>query len=96
MEYKLVDVVGKTSSLSCILAFIAVNAAVIVLRLRAPEAPRAFRVPLSLGAIPLPPLLSIALILAFISISFLDPVVWLSTGVVAALGLMLYRGGLHR
>ena len=96
VEYKLVDVVGKTSSLSCILAFIAVNAAVIVLRLRAPEAPRAFRIPLSIGAIPLPPLLSIALILAFISISFLDPVIWLSTGVVAALGLMLYRGGLHR
>ena len=93
IEYKLVDVVGKTSSLSCILAFISVNAAAVVLRLRIRDAPRAFEIPLTIGRVPLPPLISISLILVFISVSFLDPLIWLSTGVVAALGLTLYRSG---
>ena len=93
IEYKLIDIVGKTSSLAAILAFIMVNAAVIVLRYTRPEDTRVFKIPLSIGRFPLLPAVSIALILFFIYVSFLDWIIWLSTAILIAIGFALYKGG---
>ncbi|RLE70897.1 MAG: hypothetical protein DRJ37_05880, partial [Thermoprotei archaeon] len=82
VEYKLVDIVGKTSSLAAILAFIMVNVAVIVLRFTKPNYERHFTIPLNIGRFPLLPAISIALIVFFLAISFTDWIIWVSTAVV--------------
>ncbi|HEX2066602.1 MAG TPA: hypothetical protein VHI93_07300, partial [Candidatus Thermoplasmatota archaeon] len=50
-------VLGGMSSLAALGAFAIVNAAVVALRLRAPRQERAFRVPLSVGGVPVLPVL---------------------------------------
>ncbi|MEM0376314.1 MAG: APC family permease [Thermofilum sp.] len=90
-EYQLIDLVGKTASLAVLLAFLAVNASLVVLRLKRPGAPRPFKVPLSVGRVPVLPIFANALILVFLAVSFADWIVWLSTLVVLALGLLLRR-----
>jgi len=92
IEYKLIDVVGKASSLACIIAFILVNASVVALRFSKPDNPRYFKIPLNLGRLPLMPLASILLTITFIVVSFADPIVWLSTAIITALGLIMFRG----
>ena len=62
-----IETLAEVSSLSALLAFIAVNIALIVLRYRMPERPRPFRTPLNAGRFPiLPPA-------AIVSIGFLLP-----------------------
>lgn len=90
-EYQLIDLVGKTASLAMLLASLLVNAALIALRLRAPHLRRSFKVPLSVGPLPLPPIVSSALVAVFITIGFGDWILWLSTAAVTGLGLLLYR-----
>jgi APA family basic amino acid/polyamine antiporter len=53
------DVLAGLSSFAAILAFLAVNVALIVLRFRMPLHPRPFRVPLAVGKLPVLPLLAI-------------------------------------
>lgn len=91
LEYKLVDVVGKTSSLAAILAFIMVNVAVIVLRYTQPEEERRFKIPLNIKRFPILPAFSILLILFFIFVSFLDWIIWVSTATVILIGFLLYN-----
>lgn len=55
-----VKILAELSSISALLAFLAVNAALIVLRYRMPELPRPFRVPFSVGRMPVLPLAAIA------------------------------------
>jgi len=50
------------SSFLALLAFLAVNLALIVIRFRMPELPRPFRVPFAIGRMPLLPLAAIAAI----------------------------------
>ncbi len=90
VEYKLIDLVGKTSSLACLLAFIIVNIAVIVLRFTKPDVERAFRVPLSIGRFPIMPLIAAGLTVLFIITSFLDWIIWITTLIVVLIGLILY------
>jgi APA family basic amino acid/polyamine antiporter len=59
-------VLAGLSSFSALLAFLAVNVTLIVLRYREPDQPRPFRAPLSIGRMPLLPLAAIASILALI------------------------------
>jgi amino acid transporter len=92
-EYQLMDLVGKTSSLAVLLVFLLVNSSLIALRVRRPEIPRPFRVPLSAGRVPVLPLLANLLILVFLAVSFADWIVWLSTGLVMLLGLLMYKHG---
>lgn len=92
-EYQLIDLVGKTSSLAVLLVFLLVNSSLIALRVRRPEIPRPFRVPLSVGRVPVLPLLANLLILVFLAVSFADWIVWLSTGLVMLLGLLMYKHG---
>ena len=90
-QYELIDIVGKTASLSVLLAFILVNLSVVVLRLRESQKKRFFKVPISIGKIPVLPILADILILIFIVISFNDWIVWLSTILISLVGLILYR-----
>jgi amino acid transporter len=89
-EYRLIDLVGKTASLAVLLAFLLVNSSVIALR-RRKELKRHFRTPLNVGDFPLLPVLANALIVFFVALSFGDWIVWLSTLLVALLGLTMYR-----
>ncbi|RLE65031.1 MAG: amino acid transporter [Thermoprotei archaeon] len=91
VEYKLVDMVGKTSSLAAILAFIMVNVAVIVLRFTKPDYERRFTIPLNIGRFPVLPAISIVLIVFFLAISFTDWIIWISTAVVILIGLAFYK-----
>ncbi|MCS7105004.1 MAG: APC family permease [Thermofilaceae archaeon] len=90
-EYELIDLVGKTSSLAVLLAFILVNAAVVYLRIRKHSNVRYFKIPLNVKNIPLLPILANVLIVLFIALSFNDWIVWLSTVSVVALGVALHK-----
>lgn len=57
-----VKTLAEASSFSALLAFLAVNATLIILRYRAPDHHRPFRVPFSAGRMPLLPVAAIALI----------------------------------
>ena len=52
--------VANVANFTLFLTFMVINAALIVLRYRQPEARRPFRVPLTLGKVPLIPLLAVA------------------------------------
>lgn len=54
------QVLAELSSLTALLAFLAVNLALIVLRYRLPDRPRPFRAPLSIGRMPVLSVLAIA------------------------------------
>jgi amino acid transporter len=56
-----VGTVASVSSFAALIAFVLVNAAVIVLRRRKPKLERPFRVPLAVGGVPLPALLGAVL-----------------------------------
>ncbi|MCX2838430.1 amino acid permease [Salinimicrobium sp. CDJ15-81-2] len=64
-----IKTVAGMSSLGALLVFIAVNIALIVLRYKAPEQERPFKVPLSLGKLPVLPILAI-LISASLTIQY--------------------------
>ena len=55
-----VKILAELSSFAALLAFLAVNLALIIVRYRLPDLPRPFRVPLTIGRMPLLPLGAIA------------------------------------
>jgi APA family basic amino acid/polyamine antiporter len=61
-----VNILAEMSSFSALLAFISVNAVLIVLRYQKPEHPRPFRVPFSIGRFPVLPAAAIASIAALL------------------------------
>ena len=67
--------VASVTDFAVYVIFIAVNAALVVLRLRAPEAPRTFRVPLAIGRVPLPPIAGTIAVL--VMLAYLQPAAWL-------------------
>lgn len=60
------EVIAGATDVAVYVVFLAVNAVVIVLRLRRPDAPRPFRVPGSLGRVPVIPVLATAVTLFMI------------------------------
>jgi len=60
-------ILAELSSFAALLAFAAVNVALIVARFRLPQLARPFRVPLSFGRMPLPPLAAILSILVLLA-----------------------------
>ena len=81
----LLNLVGKTASLSALLVFVLINMAVILYRIWHPEVEREFEIPhLSL------PLIGAVLTAIFIAVSFSEWIVWLNTFIVAMLGAILY------
>ena len=76
------------SSLGALLVFIAVNIALIVLRYKAPEQERPFKVPLSIGKLPVLPILAI-LISASLAIQY-QWEVYAAFGVAIVVGVVLH------
>jgi len=74
---------AELSSFAALLAFLVTNVTVIVLRYRMPDLRRPFRVPLSMGRMPLLPLISIASIVGLCT--RFDPAVYLGGALVVAL-----------
>lgn len=58
-----VKILAEISSFAALVAFLAVNVVLIVLRYRMPALKRPFRVPLAIGRLPIPPVLAIASII---------------------------------
>ncbi len=84
-EYPLIDLVGKTASLACLIVFVIINLAVVVFRFKEPEIERGFKVrPLIL------PVIGAILTAIFIVTSFLDWIIWVTTAVVILIGWVLY------
>jgi len=60
VSLKRIDVVASVGNFALFAAFIVINAVVIVLRFREPDTPRPFRIPGSVGRVPVIPLIAIA------------------------------------
>lgn len=82
-----IKIVAGMSSLGALLVFVAVNIALIVLRFKAPEQDRPFRVPISIGRVPVLPILAI-LISLFLVIQY-DWQVYAAFVGAIAVGLLL-------
>lgn len=61
-----IKIVAGMSSLGALLVFVAVNVALIVLRFKAPKEERPFKVPLSIGKVPILPILAILISLSLV------------------------------
>ena len=61
-----IKIVAGMSSLGALLVFVAVNIALIVLRFKAPNKERPFKVPLSIGKVPVLPILAILISLSLV------------------------------
>jgi amino acid transporter len=81
-----VGILAGLSSFAALLAFLAVNATLIALRLKFPDHPRPFRIPFSIGRWPLLPIVSIALILALIG--YFERTVYIG-GAIVLLGVLV-------
>ena len=81
-------ILAELSSFVAMLAFLAVNITLLVLRYQLPEHPRPFRVPLQLGRLALIPLAAVASILVLL-VGF-DGKVYVAGGVVIALICLAY------
>lgn len=83
-----VRILSELSSLTALLAFLAVNIALIILRYRLPEHARPFRVPFAVGRMPIIPLVSIASI-CLLMINF-DWEIYLAAGGAILLSGLAY------
>jgi amino acid transporter len=79
---------ASVSSLASLLAFVAVNVSVVLLRRSAPRNARPFRVPLAIGRVPVLPVLGAAAGVGLMT--QFEPVVYLVCGGAIAVGLALY------
>jgi APA family basic amino acid/polyamine antiporter len=84
-----VSAVASLSSFAALLAFVVVNAAVVVLRFRRPRADRPFRVPLAVGRFPVLPALALAS--ALLLLSHFDVATYVG-GAVALAATLLAHG----
>ena len=87
---------GSMTSIGTLLAFIIVSAGVLILRVREPDRPRAFRVPFG----PLVPVLGVvtcfAIMAALDGLTWIRLVVWLLIGLVVYFGYGRRHSRLHR
>lgn len=83
-------VLAELINIGTLAAFTLVSVAVIVLRVKRPELPRAFRCPW----VPVVPLLAIAFCIALMA--FLSPTTWIAFGIWLLIGLLIYFGYARR
>jgi APA family basic amino acid/polyamine antiporter len=91
-----VKILAELSSFSALLAFFAVNIALIVLRYRLPDHHRPFRVPLSIGRMPLLPLLAIGSICLLLANFEFGIYLAGGTALMLTMGVFLLRKHLFR
>lgn len=82
-----ITVVANLTNATLFVTFIVINASLIVFRLRSPDMPRPFRVPFSIGKIPILPVCGI--IFSFFLLAQQDLVVLLICGALTGIGLFL-------
>ncbi len=82
-----IAIVAGVSSFGALLGFLLVNVCLIVLRRRAPDRKRPFRVPLAVGFVPVPAVLGVAACLALL-VSF-EPRVYAGGGIALALAVLV-------
>lgn len=85
-----IAILAGLSSFAALLAFFAVNVALIALRYRHPDHKRPFRVPLNIGRFPVLPVLAIASILFLLA--YFDWKIYIAGGVAVALTGVAYLG----
>ena len=94
-----VKILAELSSFAALLAFLAVNLALIIVRYRLPDLPRPFRVPLTIGRMPLLPLAAIAsIVLLLINFDWEIYVAGFGAIVLSALAFQMrkrWRGALQ-
>lgn len=83
-----VRTIASVSSLGILVVFIGVQLAVIVLRRTEPDLERPFRVPLTVGRLPLPPVIGIAMALALTT--RFDAIVYAVAASVLSVGTLAY------
>jgi amino acid transporter len=81
-------ILAGLSSFSALLAFLAVNLALIALRYTQPDRPRPFRVPFAIGRMPLPPIAAIAFILLLLG--YFEGKVYQGGAVALALAALIF------
>ena len=81
-------VLAGLSSFSALLAFLAVNLALIALRYSQPDRPRPFRVPFAIARMPLPPVAAIAFILLLLG--YFDREVYQGGALALALAALIF------
>lgn len=79
--------IANVTNYTLFITFIAINAAVIVLRYRSPYSPRAFRIPYSLGRLPVIPVGGIIFCILLLAVQ--DPAVLVFGVVLTVVGVML-------
>ncbi len=87
-----IEIAASISSLATMVAFIAVNVSLIVLRFSEAHLPRPFRVPLAIGKVPIFPVLAIVFSLVFVT--QFNTVVYIITGTLLSISgaVFYYRG----
>src|SRR5690606_30411740 len=83
-----VKIIASVSSLGILLVFISVQCALVTLRFRRPALARPFRVPLSLGRLPLLPMAGIAACVALLT--QFEAKVYVVAGLATAAGALIY------
>ncbi len=83
-----IDVVASVTDFAVYLVFLAVNAIVIILRLRAPDLPRGVRVPWTVGRVPVLPILAIAVVV--VVLPGIEPAAAVLGGGLVLLGLAVH------
>ncbi len=87
LPFGTIAIVAGVSSFGALLGFLLVNVCLIVLRRRAPDRKRPFRVPLAVGFVPVPAALGVAACLALL-VSF-EPHVYAAGGIAVALAVLV-------
>lgn len=83
-----IGLLAGLSSFAALLAFLAVNLTLIVLRVDYPEHPRPFRTPFRIGSVPLLPVLSIILIVALMM--YFESAVYIGGAIALAITAAVY------
>jgi APA family basic amino acid/polyamine antiporter len=79
--------IANVTNFTLFITFMVINAAVIVLRYHSPDTPRAFRIPVSFGRLPLVPVAGIVSCLFLLAVQ--DPAVLILGAVLTGLGVVL-------
>jgi amino acid transporter len=83
------DIVAKASNLGCLIAFIFINSAVVLLRKS--EVERPFKIPFTILGVPVFPILGALLSVAMIAVAFHEIIVWAITLVILVLGFVVKK-----
>jgi APA family basic amino acid/polyamine antiporter len=80
-----IELIAEVTNFAIYVLFVGVNLAVIRLRMIAPHAPRPFRAPLAVGALPVTAVLGV--LTSVLLLFYIDPAAWMLGGIMVVLGI---------